>query len=1392
MLMTKVLKTSSAYYEYYSGGKEKMKKVGVLIIVVILVVSSLMIGNSLNPVVIKADTQDRYPPQISAASPNPQTIGFGYNISISPTVTDNLSGVQLVKVNITYPDHTHENFTMSNKQGSTYLYNFSDTWQHGWYNYTVWAVDNANNVNSSSHHSFNVTAYATINVATLKDSYTDDEYINLSDPPNPPQNLTVVSRGLTWNTYYNASSGDNILEAYEEPVNYPKENGSWEPINNTFQILANNHPAYQYGCRVGNDHGLFGVYFKPNAQNSWPVAFAYNRSDDPTIDVLRSKLVGVGYIDPASNWSYQYLQNVQSSQGQLNGNTLTYPNVFTGVDISWCYGNTELKEAITMSNATKVVLQNHPPSSYGLHDTSSYLVFITKLDYQNLYLYNSSGLLNGNVTISEIGVEFRDALGCFRCALPLGDAYELGNESVWQRLTYRIVHLNGNTYMLSGLKLTDLNTMTFPVVIDPTLSVNSLTNDGYIYSSSTTYSTAWSASSGTVDSTSNFLSFGQKKAASFPPTYYIYRGFLLFNTSSLPSNAFIDNATLSLYKKDDYSTTDFTITVQNGQPTYPHNPLQAGDYAKGHYAGNGGGLNTSKFVNGLNEFGLTNLSWINKTGLTKLCLRSSRDINGTVPTANEYVNVYSANALDPNPNVSYKPKLIISYRNQSKIKNTGTTDMKGYLLIQMQYYCDSLGGWYVADDTIDETTPRTITAGGYLALDSIFNGRVNTSHLSYGNGSYRVYTALRDLYGNELSTSNGTLLKISYGVRISYQHARGWWKMFPDGFGKKSNHATRAMGIYPYTNGDLYVGTENHNLSKIIPRIINGFPEGTRITMADNSYKTIENIQTGDHVKAYNIDNRRYVSATVTSVHQSSSAPDFSVNINNNKIHASPGQIFMADDSFVEAADLQIGDHLVDVNGSQVIVNAKSNVTNLGYMFGFTIGISPYLNVTELNNLTFFAENLEVYPWTPNVSANNWECIDSLFSLLRNCTNRVGTLACNVGINVIAALSDGCDLWRYNKTTGVWTPIIGDNGIVMKSGFNNSMNWVAGAMTVFTNKTGKTHLYVSTWRSQRKGGCEIWRYDGTSWEKVVGNGLTTGGGFGDPYNIGVMTLAVFTNKTGKTHLYAGTVNFNWENDGFCQVWRSDDGVNWQRVINRGFRDVTGVDNRTRNAYAWSMAVFKNKLYVGIFNIPVGPAGARGCQLFCSDSGNANDWQRVLLNNSYYGFNEIDNFGIRGLINWSNQYLYVGVAVDVNQLIIPGHIPEALEIWNYSGSTWKCMAGDDVTHNELNFSYDGFGNYWNKYPWSMSRCLNNLWVGTANGQRTGLFKDESEGCEVWHLNGTNWYPVVKDGYEKPNGFGQWQNSGARSMIEFPKNSGRLVVGTFTPSGDEGCEIWIRYP
>ena len=84
-----------------------------------------------------------------AAYPNPQHVGYYVNISCE--VFDNI-GVNIVKVNISYPDGSMVNVTMS---GGSYYYNATYT-MLGTYHYFIWAEDVSGNSNSSFLHQFEI------------------------------------------------------------------------------------------------------------------------------------------------------------------------------------------------------------------------------------------------------------------------------------------------------------------------------------------------------------------------------------------------------------------------------------------------------------------------------------------------------------------------------------------------------------------------------------------------------------------------------------------------------------------------------------------------------------------------------------------------------------------------------------------------------------------------------------------------------------------------------------------------------------------------------------------------------------------------------------------------------------------------------------------------------------------------------------------------------------------------------------------------------------------------------------------------------------------------------------------------------------------------------------
>jgi hypothetical protein len=131
--------------------------------------------------------------------------------------------------------------------------------------------------------------------------------------------------------------------------------------------------------------------------------------------------------------------------------------------------------------------------------------------------------------------------------------------------------------------------------------------------------------------------------------YDIYRSYLLFNTNGGPT---VVNARLLLFSNNDLSDVDFDVVVLNGMPNHPQDPVVLADYDRSLYAGNGGSISTVGWnAAGYNILNLNaaGKSWINLSGWTKFCLRSSLDISQSPPAANEYVHVGQATQAGQEP-----------------------------------------------------------------------------------------------------------------------------------------------------------------------------------------------------------------------------------------------------------------------------------------------------------------------------------------------------------------------------------------------------------------------------------------------------------------------------------------------------------------------------------------------------------------------------------------------------------------------------------------------------------------------------------------------------------------------------------------------------------------------
>jgi flagellin-like protein len=188
----------------------------------------------------------------------------------------------------------------------------------------------------------------------------------------------------------------------------------------------------------------------------------------------------------------------------------------------------------------------------------------------------------------------------------------------------------------------------------------STASDGWVQQYAFDYASVHDADTGDVCDSDTVLDVGQYYGYDSADEYVVFRTSLFFDTSSIPDGATITNATLSLYRvAGEIDSHNFDVVVQNGQPTYPHDPLDANDYSYTHYSDNGGSINTGDMVYGhYNDIVLNSAgkSWINKTGTTKLCLRSSRDIDNIIPEDYEYATFCSNEE-----GTGYQPKLTITY-----------------------------------------------------------------------------------------------------------------------------------------------------------------------------------------------------------------------------------------------------------------------------------------------------------------------------------------------------------------------------------------------------------------------------------------------------------------------------------------------------------------------------------------------------------------------------------------------------------------------------------------------------------------------------------------------------------------------------------------------------------
>lgn len=325
-----------------------------------------------------------------------------------------------------------------------------------------------------------------------------------------------------------------------------------------------------------------------------------------------------------------------------------------------------------------------------------------------------------------------------------------------------------------------------PVLATSTTFYSS-TSDGLVRASNGTYATAWAAATGTVDAAITQPIVGQYLALG---TYTVFRGYLFFDTSSIPVGATLISASLSLYGTSIIWASAFDVVVTNGQPTYPHDPLVVGDYAKGNYTGNGGSLTIANVgswsASGYNLINLnaTGIGWINTTGTTKLCLRTSDDIAGT-SGLNEIAYYASEQGM------GYQPKLVVTYATTPTIQTATPTNISTVTARLQSYIPDNGGisssvrfGWgqVNAGNNITAYANHNTYSGTYNTFDAPYLDITGLSsattyyfNVEINNGSYTATgTVMSFLTESSVgSPTNGVALPGATSIVLSWSKGAG-------------------------------------------------------------------------------------------------------------------------------------------------------------------------------------------------------------------------------------------------------------------------------------------------------------------------------------------------------------------------------------------------------------------------------------------------------------------------------------------------------------------------------------------------------------------------------------------------------------------------------------------
>ncbi len=710
------------------------------------------------------------PPNITNVSATPNKLGFGFNVTISADVTSDVgSAIDVVEVIVADPDFTLNNFTMNNIGGDTYEYVFNDTWKWGKYRYLIWAMDENDNESWSDWNFFNVSAKATVSVCTIKDSYGDGEIVNLTDPPGEQpligyellDNDQVLHMWNNYNSYYfNTSDGIQLTNHKDEYWTHNVlmlgyyYNDEWNLIYRTDELSG-------FNKNIASDDETFvnATLWKDLTYGGYDFRLAiryYLGVDDVDLTIIP-------YIKNLDEDDIPYVLGFGWEMKDIRIGNVTsdnYLRIFNGSGFEDILLNQTLDNCYTdMGNNTIIrLICTNPPTHHLSRDL--YLSWNEDLTYK-VTVKSREGQYNAPVTLFiRVGtlnsgqkkstmMHWLDSDGWLgissseydsHCGDTMGRTLEEaldGDDYWWNAWTpghthYFILDLGQNLTIkkVRGRSITSAD----PIDVDIYISDNKSDWGTAVATgiSSWNDTDAWQE----VDTTDKTGRYIKVVIIDTEDIFDSIKWGQIFGTYITIFDAYGDVPNEAPVISDPYP-----ISGSTGIGIAPLLNITVSD-------NEGDNMTITWYSNSSDSWQIfdTNSSVNNGTYHQVF---SNASVNGQWWYWNVSVSDNSGNCVESDVFNFYTGF-------ESKICNSGSTNISGHLLIRIDYYNETSEEWEVDTFVIDEKfTRRIINISEKLPLDTIFNPEnVNTSSFSHGNGTYRVYAAFRDPCGNVLYINN--------------------------------------------------------------------------------------------------------------------------------------------------------------------------------------------------------------------------------------------------------------------------------------------------------------------------------------------------------------------------------------------------------------------------------------------------------------------------------------------------------------------------------------------------------------------------------------------------------------------------------------------------------------